>query len=192
MTEQQTKSLGGAIDEIVTALSALPENLRLTAVRAACESIGLSFSPGLATGTHQSFGQGGVGAGVPATTAPAEVSSLPQDIRSLKDAKQPKNNQEMACVMAYYLQQMAPAGERKTSVAATDVEKYFAQAGFPLPKAPGQALVDTKNAGYFDAVDRGTYKLNPVGHNLVVHGLPRKDGGGSRTSKPRPPAKKSR
>jgi hypothetical protein len=71
---------------------------------------------------------------------------------------------------------MAPGSERKATVSTSDIEKYFPQAGFPLPKAPGQVLVDTKTAGYFDAVDRGTYKLNPVGHNLVVHGLPRKDG----------------
>ncbi len=184
MNEPTTKSLGSAIDEIAAALTALPEGVRLTAVRAACESVGLALAPIASSGggTSRTL-QSRVGESV---LAVPDGQVLPQDIRSLKDAKQPKSNAEMACVMAYYLQYTAPAAERKSVVSASDIEKYFAQAGFPLPKAPGQVLVDTKGAGYFDAVDRGTYKLNPVGHNLVVHGLPRKDGTGApRASKPR-------
>jgi hypothetical protein len=37
-----------------------------------------------------------------------------------------------------------------------------------------QVLVDARGAGYFDSAGRGKYKLNPVGHNLVVHKLPKK------------------
>jgi hypothetical protein len=94
--------------------------------------------------------------------------------------------------MAYYLQHMAPSGERKASVSTADIEKYFAQAGFPLPKVPGQVLVDTKAAGYFDLIDRGTYKLNPVGHNLVVHGLPRKGGAATPTRSRKPSGSKKK
>jgi hypothetical protein len=168
-----TKSLGVAIDEIVTTLTAVPEGLRLTAVRAACEGLGLNL--GATSAAPNSSAAITLPHAADGSPARGELAG-PQDIRSLRDAKQPKSNQEMACVMAYYLQYLAPVAERKTAVSAGDIEKYYAQAGFPLPKAPGQVLVDTKGAGYFDAVDRGTYKLNPVGHNLVVHGLPRKDG----------------
>jgi hypothetical protein len=79
----------------------------------------------------------------------------------------------MACVVAYYLQALAPSSERKTEITSTDLEKYFKQAGFPLPKKITQVLIDAKAAGYFDSTDRGTYKLNAVGYNLVVHTLPR-------------------
>ena len=34
-------------------------------------------------------------------------------------------------------------------------------------------LPNAKSAGYFDAVGNGEYKLNAVGHNLVVHSMPR-------------------
>jgi hypothetical protein len=176
------KSLGEAIDEIVQALSALPEGARATAIRAACDHLGLTL-PSIAapprlgaeplTFVDPSPGAGVVGVG------------QPTDIRTLKEQKQPGNNQEMACVMAYYLQSLAPQGERKTVVSAADISKYFAQAGFPLPKAPAQVLVDAKGAGYFDAVDRGTYKLNPVGYNLVVHSLPRQQGAARGSAKPR-------
>jgi hypothetical protein len=39
------------------------------------------------------------------------------------------------------------------------------------------ALNNTKKAGYIEVVDRGAYKLNPVGYNLVAHGMPNSDNG---------------
>jgi hypothetical protein len=192
MSESTTKSLGVAIDEIVAALMALPEASRATAVRAACENVGISLELTFAAAPT---GRTLHSSSIDQALTTLEGQTVSQDIRSLKDAKRPKSNQEMACIMAYYLQCLAPPSERKTIVSASDIEKYFAQAGFPLPKAPGQVLIDTKGAGYFDAVDRGTYKLNPVGHNLVVHSLPKKDGSGairaSRAKKAPPAAKKS-
>jgi hypothetical protein len=53
------------------------------------------------------------------------------------------------------------------------VRKYFKIARFPLPRAPQQALPNAVAAGYLENVSRGEYRLNPVGYNLVVHGLPR-------------------
>jgi hypothetical protein len=95
------------------------------------------------------------------------------DIRSFKEAKQPGSAREMACVVAYYLEAVASPAERKQEITQVDLEKYFKQAGYPLPKKLGQVLIDAKAAGYFDATDRASYKLNAVGHNLVVHSMPR-------------------
>jgi Transmembrane secretion effector len=36
-------------------------------------------------------------------------------------------------------------------------------------------LTNAKNAGYLNALERGRFKLNPVGHNLVAHKLPSRD-----------------
>jgi len=174
------KSLGEAIDEIVQALSALPDGARATAIRAACDHLGLTLpiaSPSRPGGDPGTFVDPNLGAGGTA------LAGQPTDIRTLKEQKNPGSNQEMACVMAYYLQSLAPQTERKSVVSAADIEKYFAQAGFPLPKAPAQVLVDAKGAGYFDAADRGNYKLNPVGYNLVVHSLPRQQGGASKAKR---------
>lgn len=183
----ETKSLGEAIDAIVEALSALPEGTRMTAIRAACEHLGLALPTATTTGGFQAplggvpIIDGAGGAGTAPSVTPGQV-----DIRSFKDQKMPGNGQEMACVMAYYLQSLAPQAERKSVVTPSDVVKYFPQAGYPLPKVPGQVLVDAKAAGYFDAPSRGSYKLNPVGHNLVVHSLPRLGGGGPAAAKARP------
>lgn len=100
-------------------------------------------------------------------------SGEPRDIRRLKEQKQPGSANEMAALVAYYLAEVAGGTERKPEVEISDVEKYFKQASFRLPKHPKMALVNAKNAGYFDATGGGKYKLNPVGYNLVVHSLPR-------------------
>jgi hypothetical protein len=95
------------------------------------------------------------------------------DIRALREEKQPKSANEMAAVVGYYLAEVAPSGERKTEIGTPDIEKYFKQAQQRLPEAPGKTLQNAAAAGYFDSAGRGLYSLNPVGHNLVAHGLPR-------------------
>ena len=101
------------------------------------------------------------------------MSGQPKDIRRLKEEKQPGSANEMAALVAYYLAEVAGGTEKKSEVEISDVERYFKQANFRLPKHPKMALVNAKNAGYFDATGGGKYKLNPVGYNLVAHSLPR-------------------
>jgi hypothetical protein len=109
------------------------------------------------------------------------------DIRTLKQEKQPSSANEMAALVAFYLSEVAPGDERKTEVAEGDVIRYFKQAGFALPKFPRALLPNAKNAGYFDFVGKGRYRLNAVGYNLVAHNLPRGEG-----RRPMAPAKTSR
>jgi hypothetical protein len=95
------------------------------------------------------------------------------DIRSFKEEKQPKTASEMVAIVAYYLAHLAPADERRDYIVADDIRRYFVQAVFPLPSAPPHmTLVNAKNAGYVDAHERGQYRLNPVGYNLITNKLP--------------------
>ena len=96
------------------------------------------------------------------------------DIRSLKTQKQPNSARQMACLVAYYLQDLAPEEERKNSITTADLEKYFKQANYKLPTKLEQVLVDSKKSGYFDSAARGEYKLTRVGYNLVTHSMPSK------------------
>jgi hypothetical protein len=85
----------------------------------------------------------------------------------------------MVAVLAYYLAHLAPAHERRDHIVPDDIKKYFPQANFELPTgSPGVTLVNAKNAGYLDGTGAGKYRLNPVGHNLVTHKLPRVEGSG--------------
>jgi hypothetical protein len=83
----------------------------------------------------------------------------------------------MVAILAYYLANLAPADQRRDHIVPDDIKRYFPQANFELPTAPpGMTLVNAKNAGYLDMLGTGQYRLNPVGHNLVTHKLPRAEG----------------
>jgi len=164
------RTLGQAIDEIIAALEALNETDRPTAVKAACDHLGL-VGVASAAGTSD---QSRKGQHTLAVDAESGALSLQTDIRSFKDQKEPHSAVEMACVVAYYLESLASPNERKPEVTPADLSKYFKQASYPLPKRMTQVLVDGRGAGYFDSAGHGKYRLNPVGHNLVVHKLPKK------------------
>lgn len=113
----------------------------------------------------------------------SEVStSAPTHIKNFKEQKKPRSANEMAAVVAYYLANHAQSDQRKNTVNQKDVETYFKIAGFPLPHQVRVTLRNAKNAGYFDLAGEGEYRLNAVGHNLVVHSMPRgkSSGTGSR------------
>jgi hypothetical protein len=142
----EAKSLGAAIDEIIAALSSIPESSRSTAIRAACEHLGQDFiaTTGLANANPPV-------SNLPSNESAAETgrtrSTTVTDIRSLKEQKNPANATEMAAVLAYYLQHLAPESERRSQITAADVNKYFIQAGFPLQKRSDQMLVNSRAAG---------------------------------------------
>jgi hypothetical protein len=109
-------------------------------------------------------------------TASAEVipaAPRMKDIRTLTAEKQPRSTNEMVALIAYYISELAPEEERSKTVSMEKIRKYFKLAGFPMPRAPSSAMPNAAAAGYLENVSRGEYRLNPVGYNLVVHGLPR-------------------
>jgi hypothetical protein len=170
MGNEKTKSLGNAIDDLIEALKDLDENSRIVAIKAVLEHLKIPLftnsAPNVDNVKYDTTAN-------PATNSIEPVKPKLIDILTLKEAKNPSTASEMACIVAYYLQHNAPEGEKRGDITKDDIEKYFIQAKFPLPKVPLQVLVDTKNAGYLDSAGRGKYKLNPVGHNLVAHKLPR-------------------
>src|SRR5688572_15114484 len=109
----ESKTLGAAIDEIVGALKFLPEGSRSVAIRAACEALGVVVAPLAAAAALP----GALGGGAAHGTARSEDGQLQaHDIRSFKEQKRPGPAAEMACVIAYYLQRLAPETERKNVV----------------------------------------------------------------------------
>lgn len=96
----------------------------------------------------------------------------PTDILTLKEDKVPTTGTQMIAVVAYYLAHLAPEGERQDFITAEDIQKYFIQGKYPMPGSQSQALVNAKNAGYLDFVEKGRYRLNSVGYNLVAHKMP--------------------
>ena len=97
----------------------------------------------------------------------AEQHPAPSHIKELKEKKKPRSAIEMAALVTYYLANLAPEKDRKDRITTKDIETYFKIADFPLPTKTEFTLPNTKAAGYLDAVGRGQYKLNAVGHNQI-------------------------
>jgi len=159
-----------AIQIVLAALEPLKSDARERVIGFVFHRLGVSWSGG-SLGASQSR----TWAEQPGAVSPSARPSEPRpgDIRSLREQKNPRTAIEMTTVVGYYLENLAPPGERKAEFSEPDLVRYFKQAAFPLPKSSHMTLVHAKNAGYIDAAGRGLYRLNPVGHNLVVHGLPR-------------------
>lgn len=117
-----------------------------------------------------------------------------KDIRTLKEEKNPKSAIQMAVLVAYYLSRVVPNEEKMDSIGTNEIDKYFDQAKYPLPKSSAVLLGDAKRAGYLESTERGKYKLNPVGYNLAAHSMGSDNKGALRTpyssKKKRAPKKK--
>ena len=115
------------------------------------------------------------------------------DIRTFAAEKAPKTLNEKVALVAFFLANLAPPEERRDFITSEDIKPYFTQANFEHPTGPANmTLTNAKNAGYLNALDRGQYKLNSVGHNLVAHKLPKKDGSSSAPRRNSKPVKKTK
>jgi hypothetical protein len=166
-------SLGQAIDQIVEALKAVEAAERSTVLLAVCAHLKIPLQISNTDASQPALQAAVLGDRRSEREAPLKGAQGNMDIRSLKEQKQPENARQMACVVAFYLQEVAPENEKKPTVSTADLQKYFKQAGFPLPTKLPDVLNRSKEAGYFDSADRGEYRLTPVGYNLVAHNLPK-------------------
>lgn len=167
-------TLGQAIDQVISALGAFGAIDQQTILRAVYAHLNIS---GPADATQAAGKQ---------EERPREERALTNslykekgeysgiDIKTFKELKNPSSARQMACVVAYYLAEIATGDESKETITTADVEKYFKQARYALPTKLEQLLIDCRAAGYFESAARGEYKLTRVGHNLVAHQLPAK------------------
>lgn len=151
-----------ALETVIRVLGPLDEGARSRVLDYAMQRLGMRELPPLeVTAT----------AGEPEKVSHQSGPRTVVDIRSLRLEKAPATANEMAAVAAYYLAELAP--DRKETVTTSEVETLFKQAGHPLPSRINMTLPNAAAAGYFDRAAAGTYKLNPVGFNLVTQSLPR-------------------
>jgi hypothetical protein len=161
-----------AIRTLVEALEPLKLEVRTRVIDHAFKVLGIdspqvaSFSP---IATSPLLGQ----PALQVAPLPGAPIGGPTDILSFKEQKRPTTGTQMVVVVAFYLSHIAT--ERQDFITADDIQKYFIQGKYPIPGSKSQALVDAKNAGYLDFAERGKYRLNSVGYNLVAHKMP-KDG----------------
>lgn len=177
-----------AIKVVLHALEPLPTEVRASVLRYVLQRLQIVIAPSTETVTAATSAAI-VGSTSGAIAVTGEQQATPTHIKTLKEQKQPKSANEMAALVAYYLANAAPKADRKDRITAKDIETYFKIAEFPLTKTQF-TLPNAKAAGYLDAVGDGEYKLNAVGHNLVVHSMPRESG--TKVAPRRRPAKKAK
>lgn len=96
-----------------------------------------------------------------------------RDIKSFILEKDPKNDRQLAAVVAYYYAFEAPEVQRKNSINSQDIVDACRLAQKHRPQRPIQTLINAAHSGLLDkAEETGAYKLNAVGENLVAMALP--------------------
>lgn len=97
------------------------------------------------------------------------------DLKAFIESKKPKSETQFAAAVAYYYLYEAPTDARKQSInriILSDANRLVKPWKKGI-KNPSQTLVNTFNAGLLDRTEeRGEYKLNMVGENLVGVLLP--------------------
>ena len=163
-----------AIRTILKTLQDLDEEVRRNVIEYVLRRVG--FTPNADLQQKSREGNEGL-----ANVSGGNILDEIQHIKQFKESKQPKSAQEMAILIAYYLQYVAEEDKRKDKVGVSDLQTWFRIADYPLPTGDMRfVLVNAKNAGYLDSVGSGEYKLNAIGYNLVKHNLPRQDKPGAK------------
>lgn len=127
------------------------------------------------------------------STSPQEETQLPHrgvsDVKSFVDSKRPKSDVQFATVVAYYHCFEASAENRKQSIDADTLQEAARLAGRRRLSKPLQTLNNAKTLGYLDSAERGQFRINSVGENLVAMTLP---GSGQVQPQKKPRPKKPR
>jgi hypothetical protein len=150
-----------AVRKVIDALTPFSKDDQERIVRWAREKLGLSpsYENTSSIQSRQSI-------------SPAQSGETFGTLRAFVDAKDPKADVHFVAVVAYYYQFEARDGERKASITATDLQEACRLASRKRFKDPSVALQNAFKVGYLDKVERGNYRLNSVGENLVAMALP--------------------
>src|SRR5947209_5717726 len=94
------------------------------------------------------------------------------DIRSFVTAKNPRSDMQFAAVVAYYYRFEASPDKQLESISAEVLQDAARLVNRHRLSRPRQTLINARAQGYLDQVDRGQYRINSVGENLVAMTLP--------------------
>lgn len=162
-----TKGPLEAAQKIVADLEGMTNEHRSLAVKFAMETLGIQVSaspPGSAPPIGHVTN--------PLPPAAPGTPNPRKDIKSFTDFKAPKSDQQFTAVVAYFYQFEAPDGQKRDAIDATTMKEAARQAGRKQVKNWGITLDNAKRSGYLDKGERGEFKLNAVGENLVAITLP--------------------
>jgi len=163
-----------ALRTIVAALTPFKQPDQERIIRWAKEKLGL---PADIKSTEM---QPALGGGLP-TTLPVAAPQHGITIKQFMDQKDPKSDNQVAAVVAYYHQFEATGADRKKTIIAADLIEACRKANRKRVNNPHQTLVNAHHTGLLDKAGKGEYTINSVGENLVAMALPGSADGSKRT-----------
>ena len=96
----------------------------------------------------------------------------PANIKSFVDSKRPKNDVQFTTVVAYYYRFEASPENQKNTIDAEVLQQAARDTGRRRTPRPLITLNNAKKLGYLDSAERGQYRINSIGENLVAMTLP--------------------
>lgn len=159
-----------AVRTIVDILQSFTSDDRERVIRWAREKLGMPVPSLEAAVPREKAPIGTPSPGQPATTVPPPSGG--SDIRTFVSQKSPGSDTHFAATVAYYYQFMAPEAARKPSISKDDLIDACRKVDRKRPAKPAQVLVNAYQDGLLDRAEKGQYKLNSVGENLVAMVLP--------------------
>lgn len=90
------------------------------------------------------------------------------DIKSFISQKKPTTDSEFATAVAYYYRFEAQESDRKDTISSEDLRDAYRLCSRKIPPRTIDTLNNTMRAGFLDKADRGAYKINTVGENLIT------------------------
>jgi hypothetical protein len=181
--EQRPKSDFIAAEEIKGILHGREKSEQERIIRWVSESLSLAAVPARTTGQ-----------GPPPLISPPAHSGPPhgghagERIKAFVEEKKPKSDIQFAAVVAYFHRFEASGPEQKDAITADDLREATRLAGWSRFKTPSVPLNNAVKQGYLDRAERGAFKVNAVGENLVAMTLP---GAGGDSNGPRPARRKA-
>lgn len=167
-----------AIKTLIDALSPFDQQDQERIIRWVCEKLGLTnlaASPAASTGQLSNPQGGTTHSSVSTNTSQPGFKT---DIKSFVASKNPVSDMQFATAVVYYYAFEAPVAQRKEAITSEDLQDACRQLGRERLQNPGQTLRNACYNGLLDkAGDRGAYKINTVGENLVAVTLPGDIGG---------------
>jgi hypothetical protein len=121
------------------------------------------------------------------SAAPAPTLPIPtptnRDIKSFVAEKNPANDMQFSATIAYFYSFEAPEEQKKSEIGSGDLQEACRLTGRERLANPGQTLRNAAYNGLLDkGSDKGNYKINTVGENLVALTLPASDSGSTTKS----------
>ncbi|HUT53689.1 MAG TPA: hypothetical protein VM658_09875 [bacterium] len=159
-----------AAKSITNALKGLEKSDQERALRWAAESLGIHLS-GMSNRSvaqptapvMQAHGE----------TSPQNLASAQsKDIKTFVEEKRPKSDNQYSTVVAYYYRFEAPEDQRRETIDGDTLQESTRLSGWKRLTSPSVTLNKALQQGYLDRSERGQFKINTVGENLVAMTLP--------------------